>query len=89
MVSMKLGSGISAGLSMTMTSPSVLTIWYSTLGAVASMSMSYSRSSRSWMISIGTTPKNPPDNQSERLARFRLVHQRGIVQLQLFQRILQ
>ena len=44
---------------MAITSPFVLSTWYSTEGAVKMMSMSYSRSSRSWMISMWKRPRKP------------------------------
>ena len=53
------GSGILVGLVRSMTSPLVLWIRYTTLGAVVTRSRLYSRSSRSWMISRWSRPKKP------------------------------
>ena len=53
------GGGIADGLSTTSTLPSVRLARYSTFGAVATRSMSYSRSRRSRTISMCRRPRNP------------------------------
>ena len=57
--SMLPGSGSFAGLSISRTSPSVVVTRYNTPGAVVTRSMSNSRSSRSWTISMWSRPRNP------------------------------
>ena len=52
-------SGSLAGLSISCTSPSVVVTRYSTPGAVVTRSMSNSRSSRSWTISMCSRPRKP------------------------------
>jgi hypothetical protein len=47
-----------------------------------------SRSSRSWTIPCGTGPEAGAEAKPQRLAGFRLVNQRGVVQLQLLQSVL-
>ena len=49
----------SGGLSTSRTVPSIFTARYPTVGEVVMSSMSYSRSSRSWMISMWSSPRNP------------------------------
>src|SRR4030095_7733955 len=51
--------GIWDGLSTKTISPSVLKTWYSTFGTVVTIVWLYSRSRRSWVISIWRRPKNP------------------------------
>ncbi len=55
-------SGSFAGLSISCTSPSVVVTRYSTPGAVVTRSMLYSRSSRSWTISMCSRPRKPQRN---------------------------
>src|SRR4028119_2213346 len=58
--SIRFGSGMSAGLwSSIEPAPCVSSILYTTLGAVVMRSRSYSRVSRSWMISRWSSPRNP------------------------------
>ena len=58
--SMSVGLGRRAGLSIaTMPRPRVWTTWYSTDGADAIRSRSNSRSSRSWTISMWSSPRKP------------------------------
>src|SRR5207247_4498375 len=54
-----LGSGSLVGLSMYSTSPLVVVTRYTTVGVVLMSSNPYSRSSRSWMISMWSNPRNP------------------------------
>jgi hypothetical protein len=66
------------------TSPSALTTWYTTLGAVVIRSWSNSRSSRSCTISMCSRPRKPQRKpKAQRLADLGLVVQRGIIELEL------
>jgi hypothetical protein len=51
--------GMRAGRSTTCTVPSVRTASYVTFGAVWMIGMLFSRSSRYWMISMCSSPRNP------------------------------
>ena len=67
-------------------SPSCSSTSYSTVGAVKTMSRSYSRSSRSWMISMWNKPRKPAaETETQRLGGLGFEGQRGVVELQLFQ----
>ena len=55
-------SGRSAGFAMSNTSPSLRCTLYTTEGAVVIRLRSYSRSSRSWTISMCNRPRNPHRN---------------------------
>ena len=55
-------SGKSAGLAMSRTSPSLKCTLYTTEGAVVMSPRLYSRSSRSWTISMCNRPRNPHRN---------------------------
>src|SRR6185312_8328163 len=57
--SIRLGSGQSAGLWMLCVSPPLSRTSYTTDGAVVMRSRSYSRVSRSWMISRWRRPRKP------------------------------
>ena len=57
--SIRPASGSLAGLSISWTTPSVVVTRYSTPGAVVTRSMSNSRSSRSWTISMCSSPRKP------------------------------
>ena len=59
MLAMTAAGGISAGFSTSISVPSVLCTWYSTLGTVVTRSRSNSRSSRSCTISMCSRPRNP------------------------------
>ncbi len=64
MLSMRLGSGMSAGLCSSIVCAGSFFEWvrcilYTTLGAVVMRSRSYSRVSRSWMISRCSRPRKP------------------------------
>ena len=87
---MRPASGSFAGLSISCTSPSVVVTRYSTPGAVVTRSMSNSRSSRSWTISMCSRPRKPqrkPKPSADR--RLRLVEERRVVQPQLLERVAQ
>jgi hypothetical protein len=53
------GSGSFDGFSMSITVPSRIATWYTTVGAVVMSSMPYSRSSRSWTMSMCRSPRKP------------------------------
>ncbi len=53
------GSGSFEGFSISVTAPSRVFTWYTTVGAVVMRSMSYSRSSRSCTMSMCSRPRKP------------------------------
>ena len=73
---MLFSSGSAAGEPTRMVSPFFSTTSYSTEGAVMMISRSYSRSSRSWMISMWNIPRKPQRKPKfKRLGGLRLIDQ--------------